>query len=249
MRNVSRQEIQSREYDFPYHYLACVLDNNFKSYRSWSWSLSYVTALKLVTEKIREIGSKSHIDVGCGDGALIAHIHHELSDLSLCGVDYDARAIAYARAFSPELDFRSGDITQMSWPKKYQTASLIEVLEHIPIEQLPNFVRSVADMLEARGKLIVTVPSTNKAVDSKHEQHFTQESIVRTLEPYFQVTNEIFGFERISTWRKWLQRICNVRGFFIGVSLLNKYLLRQEMNFRASDGDNYGRIFLVAEKN
>ena len=66
-----KQAIQHHEYDFPYHYLARKTSDSFTSYRNWNWSLQYMTALELVREQLENLSPRSHIDVGCGDGALL----------------------------------------------------------------------------------------------------------------------------------------------------------------------------------
>ncbi|WP_200344753.1 class I SAM-dependent methyltransferase, partial [Rhodovibrio sodomensis] len=96
---------QADAYAFPYHHLPALTPVPTIS-RYWSFAPSYVAGLWLVTDWMDRnlsanpnAGTWRHVDIGCGDGALLRHLRRRISAdrLHLTGVDTDHRAIAWAR--------------------------------------------------------------------------------------------------------------------------------------------------------
>lgn len=73
--------------------------------------------------------------------------------------------------------------------------TLIEVLEHIPDDDLSAFVRNVARLLKDNGRLLVSVPTVDVPVNRKHYRHYDLDLLRATLQPHFAIE---------STW--WLYR-------------------------------------------
>jgi SAM-dependent methyltransferase len=115
-------------------------------------------------------------------------------DARIVGVDYSERAISFAKAFNPGIEFFVQDLTLLDLPYRFDQIILNEVIEHIPPEMLPEIIRRIAAHLKDEGMLVVSVPSANKPVSAKHYQHFTPESLEKTLRPYFSITSlECYG--------------------------------------------------------
>lgn len=237
------QAVQGAEYAFPYHYLAQPSDGSFRSYRAWDWSLSYVTALRLVTERLERAGARSLIDIGCGDGALVHFLHDALPQLRVSGIDFDERPIAFAKLLTPAAEFVAGDIAKARWDQPFDAATLIEVIEHIPPAELAGFMRAVRRVVD--GRLILTVPHANMPVEPKHYQHFTFDSLRAVLEPEFEV-EEMFGFDRKTSLKSTLQKLTHNRLWFADIRPLNRMLLQSELSFRDGAERNCARIFAVA---
>lgn len=193
------QSIQADQYVFPYHYIPEERKRLHLS-RHWGFAPSYMAALGLVADQLHSVGQGAgpewrHIDIGCGDGALIHHLTrvHGLAESQIAGVDIDERAIAWARMFNPDAHLHAGDMAALEGG--YHSASLVEVLEHVPPEALPGFVDHAARLLRPGGLMVVTVPSVEKKVAAKHFQHFSFDSIRSVLDPHFDEL-EVRGFER-----------------------------------------------------
>lgn len=193
------QSIQAEQYAFPYHHIPHAQNRLYLS-RHWGFAPSYMAALGLVADQVRKeadvVGPKwRHIDIGCGDGALIHHFSsfYGLSKGQIEGVDIDERAIAWARMFNIGATLHVGDMAALEGG--YHSASLIEVLEHISPDALPSFIAAAASLLRPGGLLVVTVPSVEKPLAAKHFQHFSFASIRSVLEPQFDKLN-VWGFER-----------------------------------------------------
>lgn len=201
----SSQSIQADQYAFPYHYIPEGRKRLHLS-RHWGFASSYMAALGLVADRLRPVAEVAgpdwrHIDIGCGDGALVHYLSrvHGLAEGQISGVDIDERAIAWARMFNPRAKLHVGDMAVLEGG--YHSASLIEVLEHVCPDALPGFVADAARLVRPGGLMVVTVPSVEKKVAEKHFQHFSFEDVRAVLEPHFDGL-EVWGFER----EDWLTR-------------------------------------------
>jgi SAM-dependent methyltransferase len=151
-RSASVDAIQAQQYAFPYHFIPNPSGHPRFS-KIWRFSASYIAALNISRTWLGGCSDLSsdwnHIDIGCGDGAYIYHLSHypDFSDLSFTGVDFDERAISWARIFNGDrAQFESVDLAEIT-KESFQSATLIEVIEHIPPHELPKFVESCARVL------------------------------------------------------------------------------------------------------
>lgn len=183
------QSIQADQYSFPYHYIPEACTRLYLS-RHWGFAASYMAALGLAADRLRSVADVEgadwrHIDIGCGDGVLVHHLTrlHGLTEGQIAGVDIDGCAITWERMFNPYADLHAGDMTALEGG--YDSATLIEVLEHVPPDLLSGFVRDAAQLLRPDGLIVVTVPSVEKKLAEKHFQHFTFEHIRGLLAPHF----------------------------------------------------------------
>ncbi len=198
------QQIQEDEYYFPYHYIdlfpKCV-----------NWCLMQQSCRKAVRAALGNAGGRRLLDAGCGDGRLCFDLARE--GWNVTGVDYSERAIAYAWAFCPEVALVVRDLASY-WPDtQFDAITCMEVLEHIPPTALPNVVRNLSRCLRDGGILVVTVPSTNLQVSSKHYQHFSREMLGQALSPYFLI-EKASGHIRTG-WKRDLCRLLLRAGVFL----------------------------------
>lgn len=179
------QQVQERQYAFPYHYIP-EMDGGFRPVRYWSWGFRYLGGITMALEAVERTPFSSLLDVGCGDGRFLREIRRRHSNVNLLGVDYSQRAIALARAFNPDIAYQTADITAAPLTQNYDVITLIEVLEHIPPEDVPSFLTAISRNLSDGGRFIMTVPHANKKVSAKHYQHFTIKTLRETLQPHFK---------------------------------------------------------------
>lgn len=188
-----RSAIQDKLYEFPYHYLPRFDPGGTpRLHRHLSWGLDYLTYTSFVVERVRQIAPRSLLDVGCGDGRLINLVRPIV--LQVCGVDLSEQALSFARAFNPDIEFRCADIANLTGT--YALVTLIEVLEHIPDEQVERFVRNVARLTEENGRLMVTVPTVNVPLNEKHYRHYDLDLLEATLQPYFEIEEHWWLYRR-----------------------------------------------------
>lgn len=180
----NRKQTQEKQYAYPYHYIPYGLDGQFQQTQYWSWGFRYLGGLRTALDLIQPINPDSLLDVGCGDGRFLREVASRYPQARLMGLDYSERAIGLARGLNPDLSFAVHDLTQDSCPGKFQVATLIEVLEHIPPDDLSGFLVNLVDCLAPNGWIVCTVPHTNKMLSSKHFQHFNAAKLRTILEPY-----------------------------------------------------------------
>jgi len=196
------QSIQEEQYSFPYHYLPRIVDGRFTQSMSWAFGYQYMAAVEFLNAQLQDLEFESLLDVGCGDGRLIREISAVYPGKRVSGIDFSERAIAIASSMNPHLDYRYGDITDKDIQSDlgmFDVLTLVEVLEHIPLDVVPEFVEGLHSILSKDGALLITVPHTNKPVTAKHYQHFNLTSLERALEPHFELVDHthIHRFPRV----------------------------------------------------
>jgi SAM-dependent methyltransferase len=180
-----RQHVQEMQYAFPYHHLVEYSHRGISLTRQWAWALNYLGRLELVHRALDGIKFESLVDIGCGDGKLIASLCSEFKTKSFHGIDYSQQAILLANGLcrAPNAKFSVRDIVnQPPAEDRFDVATLIEVVEHIPPAELPAFLAAAKQTLRPGGYLICTTPSTVLPLPRKHFQHFTMKQLVRLFE-------------------------------------------------------------------
>lgn len=249
MKTSKEQHIQELQYSFPYHYIPKRHGEDFSQVHFWSWGAKYLGGLERVLRALSKIEFDSVVDIGCGDGRFLGELSKVRPDVDKVGIDYSDRAIAYAKAFNPGLDFRCVDLTICDLGRKFDIATMIEVLEHIPLGQIEQFLLGVAQVLKPDGVLVLTVPHSNKPVSSKHFQHFTSRSLRAVLSKYFEV-EVIEPFDRERRWLRLLSRAMGFHGnnYILTNKTLNNFYFRCVLNdcLRTLPEEHCGRLLAVA---
>lgn len=244
------QANQENEYWFPYHYVAQFKNNRFKHFFLDSWSINYVSTIEFLLKNINIDSAKRIVDIGCGDGRFSRELSLVNPNSSVVGIDYSKRAIALASAMNPDianLQFQSIDITKENELAPFDSAVLMEVFEHIPIESADHFMSSVRNLVREGGVLYLTVPHENKPVEYKHFQHFSVEKIINYLHPHFEVV-EVVPFEKISWTRKLIFLTLNNRFFILNSQRILSMIYRwyKAHLFFCSSEKDCQRIFVKA---
>jgi 2-polyprenyl-3-methyl-5-hydroxy-6-metoxy-1,4-benzoquinol methylase len=188
--------------------------------------------------------------MGCGDGRFLFGLEKRIKNKDLLGVDTSQVAIDIAKAMSPMVSYKCFDICSVTQPlEKFDIATLIEVLEHIPIKEVDNFVMSIANYLKPSGKLILTVPHTNKPVTSKHYQHFDSKSLQKCLSPFFEIETMEFFEKKSRIFNRIINPILRNNLFILN----NKFLLNTIFKYYRKylltcNEDKCGRILFIARK-
>lgn len=241
------QRIQDAEYRFPYHYIVAFGDGHFSQTVSDTWGANYAAAAEYVLAQVETRKREAIVDIGCGDGRLARELALRCPFASIRGIDYSERAIGLARAMNqdlPGLDFVAADIARGDHTRKYDCATLVEVLEHIPPEQASGFLKGIGRLLEPGADLYVTVPHANKPLEPKHFRHFTVDGLVAELGRHFDVVRTM-PFER-AAWSRWLlARVMHNRLFALtNRALLDRiYAYHLKHLFHCGDERDCQRIF------
>lgn len=250
----AQQSIQEAEYAYPYHYIPTWDGQRFSQQLSWSWGYRYLGGILLVIDQLRGIEFQSLVDIGCGDGRFLREAARSFPKTGLLGLDYSARAIALARAMNPGLQYRAVNILEESLTSQFDVATLIEVLEHIPTQDVPAFLAAVAATIKPGGWLILTVPHRNKPVESKHFQHFDTKLLASLVAPHFHEFHAIpfDALPRVSNLLNIFEKLLGGRGRYFLVTnrrlwkLFFRFYLKHYLY--SSDESSCGRIAMICRK-
>jgi 2-polyprenyl-3-methyl-5-hydroxy-6-metoxy-1,4-benzoquinol methylase len=127
------------------------------------------------------------LDIGCGQGDLIADLHKAHPNAELCGTDYSQWGIDIAAMKVPSAQFFARDLLQDGKPPenlaRWATHAVCsEVLEHVDDPQ--TLMRNAAAYLAPGCRVVVTVPGgPMSAFDHHigHRQHFSPRSLAAVL--------------------------------------------------------------------
>jgi 2-polyprenyl-3-methyl-5-hydroxy-6-metoxy-1,4-benzoquinol methylase len=190
------QEIQESQYGIPYHYLPWEWGGIWHVGRFLGWGFEYLALLNTVlelVEKSLQYGQRQMkvLDFGCGDGRLIAELVRKNPCLGIvAGVDISERALTFAKAATwgnPRVYFFSDIATAFQKIGQFDIVVAMEVLEHIPPENLSDIVAQLHNALIENGWLIVSVPTDNIPLNRKHYQHFTLQTLIQVFIDYFSL--------------------------------------------------------------
>lgn len=158
--------VQDGQYEFPYHHIPHFAGSRPSNIRRLGWGLEYLCYQLLVVERVRALAPASLLDVGCGDGRFVGLVGPQVA--RRMGVDLSERAIAFARAFYPDVAFAAADVATLD--EVFDVVTSIETLEHIPDEGIAPFVRALA--ARSRAHVLISVPTTVMPTNRKHYRHY-----------------------------------------------------------------------------
>jgi 2-polyprenyl-3-methyl-5-hydroxy-6-metoxy-1,4-benzoquinol methylase len=164
-------KIQDSLYEFPYHYIPHFTSDGtpFLS-RKLNWGLEYLCYQQHLREKVLSLNPGSVLEVGCGDGCFVGNLPPDIP--VRVGADLSSKAIAFARAFHPDCTFYDYDAAFIE--DRFDVVVAIEVMEHIPEENLPDFFNVLYKRLNDNGRIIISVPTTVIPLNKKHYRHYTK---------------------------------------------------------------------------
>lgn len=215
-----RQRIQENQYSFPYHHFISAIDGNFTQTKAIAKGYEYLSYIHFVMQKVNEHDFGSLLDVGCGDGKFLAELYEACPKCPrFVGLDYSQRAVDLARFMTTdmEIEFVCDSIEGFKGPGgSFDIITLIEVLEHIPLDKLGKCLESLHSNLNSNGYLFITVPSDNTPVQAaqKHYQHFNIESLQLLLDPLFSIEDYYLVNKKSFIVDRIIQR-CFYNNYFI----------------------------------
>lgn len=249
MKLSKEQAKQEAEYAFPYHYIASRNNGNFSQTYNLSWGFEYLSYVQFVVSKLKLLQFGSLLDVGCGDGRFLYEVRKMFPHVDLTGIDMSEKAVGFAKIFNPDTHYITGDVADRNIRgMKFDIITAIEVLEHIAVEKLPGFLEALHFFLESKGALIITVPSKNVRVRSKHYQHFDLVLLREILNPYFEISEKYF-LNNIGFRAKMIKRCLSNNLFLLNSRfLLNAFFGYYNKNLLEAHEQNSQRIFLLCSK-
>lgn len=128
----------------------------------------HIKRYEFATEKLDQ--TKSVLDVGCGVGYGSYMMSHKAKEV--LGVDISKTAVNFAnKSYSnTNLSYRMQDIFALN--EKYDLITCFEVLEHLEVIQVPDFIFKLKNLLKPDGCVLLSTP-TNTRMD-KNIYHINQ---------------------------------------------------------------------------
>jgi SAM-dependent methyltransferase len=208
----TQQNIQEEQYAYPYHYIPRLSkEGHYSQNQYWSWGFRYLGGIKVVLDYLDKIKFRSLLDLGCGDGRFLREFNDANDGIITLGIDYSKRPISLAKSLNPDINFEVRNIIDNPLEEKFDVITLIEVLEHIPLEQFNSFLDRAFAVLNDGGHCIITVPHTNKIVSDKHFQHFNSVTLSEKLSAYGEIIS-ICPFDSNPRWLSWIFRLLGGTG-------------------------------------
>jgi 2-polyprenyl-3-methyl-5-hydroxy-6-metoxy-1,4-benzoquinol methylase len=237
--------IQESLYDFPYHYIPHFNKNGTPSLsRKLGWGFDYLCYMKHLQKLVISMNPNSVLEVGCGDGYFIGNLPTSIP--IRVGVDVSSKAIAFAKAFHPNCVFYDFDAEKIE--DKFDVVIVIEVLEHIPDDELSFFFQTLSKKVKQEGKIIVSVPTTVVPLNNKHYRHYTIELFENQLKfsgINFKIVNVEYVFSS-PLWLKTLTRLFDNRFFGLEIKSLMRLAWNQIWRKHRIVNKKYG-VHMVVE--
>ncbi|MDR1885853.1 MAG: 3' terminal RNA ribose 2'-O-methyltransferase Hen1 [Synergistaceae bacterium] len=156
------------------------------------------TRLEAIVAVLKDLGVRSVIDMGCGEGNLLRLLLNETSFARIAGTDLSPAALARAgrrlqldrmpEAAKNRLTLFQGSLTYRDERfKGYDAAACVEVMEHIDLNRLPAFERVLFECARPR-VILLTTPN----VEYNENYEFLGEGRLRHGDHRFEWTREQF---------------------------------------------------------
>ena len=159
-------------------------------------------------------GCRSVLEVGCGDGFATRILRQEINNVTAIDVDdtFITNAISLKSEKWPIEFFVHDMISDGPVPGSFEAAVCLDVIEHINIEDYPQFLENLVASVSTSGVVIIGAPSLESqewaSPQSKigHVSCQSQSIMKSILEPYFtrvfmfSMNDEIIhtGFSKMS---------------------------------------------------
>ena len=122
------------------------------------------------------------LDVGCGQGSLLAEIRNLYPQSIVAGVEFSSYAIKLAKRRVPNGDFFELDLTKGYLTKKYDVVICSEVLEHIDNDEI--VIQNLYQMTE--NYLIISSPQgrmrKHEPMEYGHVRNYSKGELIKKLE-------------------------------------------------------------------
>ena len=159
-------------------------------YRNWhSETEAHVAEMKgyyfgLLGKHLPEPQGKTLLDVGCGMGLALRAMKDYGFD-RVHGVDVSPEQIAAGRRLGASCELVNDTRAYLSdCTERYDVVLLLDVLEHVPVDEQIGLMRALRGALQPAGRVIITVPNATSPLASRwrygdftHYSSFTEYSL------------------------------------------------------------------------
>jgi SAM-dependent methyltransferase len=168
---------------------------------------------RLMCEITADLAPGSILDVGCGEGSLLADLLRAHPAAKGAGAEISENALALARRLLPGAAFHVLDIGARALPETYDLVTCADVIEHIPDDEAA--LRHMADMCTPGGRVVVATLQGRMRrfeADIGHQRNYARGELAAKMERAGLVVERVFewGFPFYSPlYRDLLEAIGN----------------------------------------
>jgi len=153
-------------------------------WKEWNDMIQYSPAPRFRRTKIiswlKRLPVRSLLDVGCGNGEFLLHVHKALPKIQLTGADVADELVAANRIRMPEFKFNVLNLDQAILSERYDAVVCMEVVEHCA-----DYRKVISRLAKMTNQwLLITVPCGPLfEIDRRvgHIKHFNADEIRRAL--------------------------------------------------------------------
>lgn len=242
--DMDKFEMQNRQYSFPYHHIPHVDNSGFGvRFRTLHWGFQYLCYLSHTKEVIRSLAPSSVLDVGCGDGRLLGMLDWGIE--RRVGVDLSERAIRFARAFHPDVEFLFVDAKKMK--ETFDVVSAIAVLEHVPDDQCSVFLNALEERTNSDGHVVIMIPTHILPISKKHYRHYDLSLLKRQLKEagsHLDIVKIDYVYRK-NRWVELYLRSTHNRYWFIELRVLSRLVWNYVWKRLRKTDEKHGQYLVV----
>ena len=224
-----------------YHWAEC--DRRYANWRRYNPALDARYAL--TTSAVRALGlTESLLDVGCGDGVLMARVAPFVARVA--GVDADRRAIGLAlEKLKLQANCELRHVTDYDLPfadRTFDVVTSADVIEHLTDPEW--HLREIGRVLKPAGALVLTTPQwkPDGKWDPRHEREYRAEELCALLARHFPRV-ELRYF-----WPVWWSRFYATRAGWRIVKLMAIQVHNPFLRMSDRDPNRFGQLLAVCRR-
>ena len=223
-----------------YHWIEC--DRRYANWKRYNPAVD--ARYEITTEAVKKLGvHRNLLDVGCGDGVLMARVAPLIEQV--VGIDSEEDAIHWAREKLrpfPNCEVIRSSCYQLPFEdKSFEAITSADVIEHLKEPQ--SYLREVCRVLRPDGAFVLTTPQwrSDRKWDIRHEREYQPEEIRALLTQFFdEVTLRFF-------WPKFWSSVYSTR---LGWRLLKLCAIQWYNPFLriGSEPEQFGQMLAICRK-
>ncbi len=115
-----------------------------------------------ILEKCQFKKSSKILEIGCGDGLILAGIKKKRPDLQLSGIDLSQRQIIKAQSLLPKIEFFAGNFLDVDIPRNFDAIFSFSTFQYIKRDDINKFNKKCLDLIDTSGKVShLSIPNTD----------------------------------------------------------------------------------------